>query len=62
MAPERGQEVDIALWYPATAGGTPVLFGDSAIFSGVPAQQDAPLWPAARIRSFSCHMAACGLP
>lgn len=42
MAPERGQALDIALWYPATAGGTHVRFGDSAIFEGVPAQLDAP--------------------
>lgn len=43
MAPERGQELDIALWYPTAAGGTPALFGDSAIFEGEPAQLDAPL-------------------
>lgn len=43
MAPERGQALDIALWYPAATGGTPVLFGDSAIFEGVPVQLDAPM-------------------
>ncbi len=43
MAPERGQALDIALWYPAAAGGTPVRFGESGIFEGVPAGLDAPL-------------------
>lgn len=43
MAPERGQALDVAFWYPASASGTPTLFGDSAIFEGVPVQLDAPM-------------------
>ncbi len=43
MAPERGQALGVAFWYPASAGGTPTLFGDSAIFEGVPVQLDAPM-------------------
>ena len=43
MAPERGQSLDVRLWYPAAAGGTPVRLGDSKVFQGVPAQQDAPI-------------------
>ncbi|MBB3392168.1 putative dienelactone hydrolase [Rhizobium sp. BK275] len=40
--PGRGGVMDITLWYPATAGGTPVLVGDSPLFKGEAAQQGAP--------------------
>lgn len=40
--PERHGIMDITLWYPATAGGAPVLIGDSPLFKGEVAQQDAP--------------------
>ncbi len=40
--PERHGTMDITLWYPATAGGTPVLIGDSPLFKGETAQRDAP--------------------
>jgi predicted dienelactone hydrolase len=41
--PERGQAVDITLWYPAASGGMPVMVGDNKVFEGVPARKDAPL-------------------
>jgi predicted dienelactone hydrolase len=40
--PERGGVMDVTLWYPATAGGTPILIGDSPLFKGEAAQHDAP--------------------
>jgi len=39
---ERHGIMDITLWYPATKGGTPVLIGDSPLFKGEIARQDAP--------------------
>jgi predicted dienelactone hydrolase len=42
-APERGAPIDVAVWYPAASGGTPVLIGDNAVFEGVGAYQDAPI-------------------
>jgi predicted dienelactone hydrolase len=42
-APERGAELNVVLWYPAAAGGTPVLVGDNPVFKGTPAHQDAPI-------------------
>ncbi|MGR9170882.1 alpha/beta hydrolase family protein [Rhizobium sp. KDH_Rht_773_N] len=40
--PERRGTMDVTLWYPATAGGTPVLIGDSPLFKGEAAYQGAP--------------------
>ena len=40
--PERGGSMDITLWYPAMAGGASILIGDSPLFKGEAAQQDAP--------------------
>lgn len=37
------RELSVTLWYPAKAGGTPVLIGDSPVFEGVAAHQDAPI-------------------
>ena len=42
-APERGQSLEITLWYPADASGTSVLVGDNKVFEGVPARRDAPI-------------------
>lgn len=41
-APERGILLDVALWYPAKAGGQPLLVGDNGLFHGFPADADAP--------------------
>ncbi len=40
---ERGIELDVTVWYPARAGGTPVTLGESVFFIGTPAMRDAPL-------------------
>jgi predicted dienelactone hydrolase len=40
--PERETEISVLLWYPAAAGGEPVLVGDNAVFRGAPAFRDAP--------------------
>ncbi len=42
-APERGASLEVTLWYPAVAGGTPALVGDSPVFAGTPADRDAPI-------------------
>jgi predicted dienelactone hydrolase len=42
-APERDRELTLTLWYPALPGGTPVLIGDNAVFTGAAGQQDAPV-------------------
>jgi predicted dienelactone hydrolase len=39
--PERGGTMEVSLWYPAGAGGSRTLVGDSALFKGMPAQRDA---------------------
>jgi predicted dienelactone hydrolase len=41
--PGGDRAIDVVLWYPAAAGGTPVRVGDSPVFEGVEAQQDAPI-------------------
>jgi predicted dienelactone hydrolase len=38
-----GSAIDAAIWYPADAGGTPVLFAKNPVFVGVPARDDAPV-------------------
>ncbi|MDR6667413.1 dienelactone hydrolase [Rhizobium sp. 1399] len=40
--PERHGTMEISLWYPALAGGTPILIGVSPLFKGETAQRDAP--------------------
>ena len=42
-APERDRDLTLTLWYPALPGGTPVLIGDNAVFTGAAGQQDAPV-------------------
>ncbi len=42
-AAARGGDLDVAVWYPARAGGTPVTLGDSLFFAGTTAQSEAPL-------------------
>ncbi|WP_374651653.1 alpha/beta hydrolase family protein [Dongia sp.] len=36
-APERGRELAVTVWYPAGAGGEPVLVGNNRVFKGTPA-------------------------
>ena len=43
LAPERGVMLEVRVWYPAGAGGSPVAVGDTAVFRGMPARQDAAL-------------------
>lgn len=40
---ERGTALDITVWYPAQAGGTPVTLGESIFFAGTPSMRDAPM-------------------
>lgn len=40
---ERGIELDVTVWYPARAGGTPVTLGESVFFVGTPSMRDAPV-------------------
>ena len=42
-APERGRDLAVTVWYPAAAGGEPVLVGDNKVFKGAPASMNAPL-------------------
>ncbi|HEV7322167.1 MAG TPA: alpha/beta hydrolase [Ensifer sp.] len=41
-APKRGTELNVTVWYPAKAGGEPVLVGDNRIFKGTSASKNAP--------------------
>lgn len=43
FAPERGRDIEVTVWYPATGGGTPGLVGDNRLFKGAPALRDAPI-------------------
>lgn len=44
LSPDRGgRELTITLWYPALTGGNPILLGDSAVFEGSRAWQNAPI-------------------
>lgn len=40
-APERGRAIEVTVWYPAGAGGTPSLVGDNQLFKGAPAVRDS---------------------
>ena len=42
-APSRGAPLSVTAWYPAAAGGTPVLVGDSRLFRGTASMMDAPV-------------------
>ena len=44
-APARGKPLSVVVWYPATAGGRPVLVGDNRLFHGTAGMKDAPLAP-----------------
>ncbi|WP_459859500.1 alpha/beta hydrolase family protein [Dongia sp. agr-C8] len=46
-AAARGGNLDATVWYPAQAGGAPVVLGDSLFFQGTAALQDSPI-PAGR--------------
>jgi len=39
----RGGDLEVTVWYPAQAGGTPVVLGESVFFQGTPALRDAPV-------------------
>ncbi|URK88488.1 alpha/beta hydrolase [Rhizobium sp. RCAM05350] len=41
--PERGRDLAVTVWYPAEAGGEPVLVGDNKVFKGAPAFMNAPI-------------------
>lgn len=40
---ERGINLDVTVWYPASPGGTPVTLGESVFFTGTAAMLDAPV-------------------
>jgi predicted dienelactone hydrolase len=42
-APERGRDLAVTVWYPAEAGGEPVLVGDNKAFKGASAFRNAPI-------------------
>ncbi|PSJ60408.1 alpha/beta hydrolase family protein [Pseudaminobacter soli (ex Li et al. 2025)] len=42
-APERGRSLAVTVWYPAEAGGQPVLVGDNKAFKGSSALMNAPV-------------------
>lgn len=41
--PERGEAVEVDLWYPTDAEGTPEPLGAGPVFEGTPALRDAPV-------------------
>jgi predicted dienelactone hydrolase len=43
LSQERGVGLDVTVWYPAQAGGAPVMLGESVFFEGTPAMRDAPI-------------------
>ncbi|MGJ8535297.1 MAG: alpha/beta hydrolase family protein [Alphaproteobacteria bacterium] len=40
---ERGTDLDVTVWYPASPGGEAVLFGESIFFEGTEAMRNAPI-------------------
>ncbi|TPM30814.1 alpha/beta fold hydrolase [Mesorhizobium sp. B2-3-4] len=40
---ERGGDLDVTVWYPAEPGGVTVTLGDSELFTGTAAAQNAPI-------------------
>jgi predicted dienelactone hydrolase len=40
---ERGNDLDVTVWYPASSGGEAVLLGDDVFFEGTLAVRDAPI-------------------
>lgn len=41
-SPQRGENLSVTVWYPAEAGGKPVLIGGDKVFKGTLASADAP--------------------
>ena len=39
----RAADLDVIVWYPASAAGEPAMLGESIFFEGTPAVQDAPI-------------------
>ncbi|POF28367.1 alpha/beta hydrolase family protein [Roseibium marinum] len=46
-SPARGRDLDVTVWYPASASGQVVLAGADRIFEGTEAYADAPVRPGA---------------
>lgn len=42
-APERGRDIEVSVWYPATAGGEADPAGGNRVFKATPALRDAPV-------------------
>ena len=42
-ADERGTDLDVLVWYPASSGGEPIMLGENVFFEGTQAMQDAPI-------------------
>ena len=40
---ERGNDLEVTVWYPARSGGEPVVLGENAFFVGTSAMRDAPI-------------------
>lgn len=40
---ERGTDLDVTVWYPASSGGDAVVLGENVFFEGTPAMRDAPI-------------------
>ncbi|RWP70726.1 dienelactone hydrolase [Mesorhizobium sp.] len=43
LSKERGVDLDVTVWYPASSGGKPIMLGESMFFLGTPAMLDAPI-------------------
>lgn len=40
---ERGTDLNVTIWYPASPGGEAVMLGDNVFFKGTQAKRDAPI-------------------
>ncbi|WP_353622902.1 hypothetical protein [Aliirhizobium terrae] len=40
---ERGEDIEVTVWYTARTGGEPVVLGESVFFEGTSAQRNAPM-------------------
>lgn len=40
---DRDTNLDVTIWYPALAGGSPTTLGETMFFEGTPAMRDAPI-------------------
>lgn len=43
LSRERGTNLDVTVWYPASPGGETMLLGENVFFKGTPARWDAPI-------------------